>query len=97
MGHACFIQGIVLSSSSPFAWGGDPVFDDMTAKMVAAINPGESEILAEKLDKYVYDNAMSIFTYRKITVYGFDKRLSLRQYVSGVPYFFSAEFSGRTE
>ncbi|PIU20485.1 MAG: hypothetical protein COT18_02040 [Elusimicrobia bacterium CG08_land_8_20_14_0_20_59_10] len=97
MGHAYFIQAIVLFSGSPFAWGGDSKFDGMLEKMMATVEPGLSGKMAEELDKYVYDNAMSIFTYQKFTVYGFDKELSLTPYVSGVPYFFSARFSEGAE
>jgi len=93
MGHAYFIQAIVLYSKSPFAWGGDPKFDGMLVDMVTA-GAGDSVKMAEELDKYVYDNAMSIFTYQKSMVYGVTRALSVTPYVSGMPYFFSAHFSG---
>lgn len=92
--HSYFVQSIVLLSGSPYAWGGDSEYDAMVAEMVAAVNPEESAKLAEEIDRYVYDNAMSVFTYQKNTVYGFDKNLSFLPYVSGMNYFFSAEFRG---
>lgn len=94
MCHAYFIQAIVLASRSPFALGGDLKLDEMLARMVSAPGPGESGRMAEQIDKYIYDNAMSIFTYQKQTVYGFARELSFSPYISGMPYFFSAEFSG---
>lgn len=92
MCHAYFIQAIVLFSKSPYAWGGDAKFDDMLAKMIAAVEPGKSVQMAEDIDEYVYNNAMSLFTYQKMTVYGFDKTLMFTPYTPGTPYFFSAEF-----
>jgi len=97
MCHAYFIQAVVLFSKSPYAWGGDAKFDDMLAKMVSAVEPGKSEKMAEEIDKYVYDNAMSIFTYQKMAVYGFDKSLSFIPYTPGAPYFFSAKFPRRVK
>ncbi len=93
--HAYFIQSIVLLSGSPYAWGGDVKYDRMVAKMVSTVKPEESARLAKEIDGYVYDNAMSIFTYQKNTVYGFEKSLSFIPYASGMNSFFSAEFHGR--
>ncbi len=92
--HSYFVQSIVLLSGSPYAWGGDSRYDVMMAKMVATVEPEESAKLAAEIDRYIYDNAMSIFTYQKITVYGLDKNLLFIPNVSGMHYFFSAEFSG---
>ncbi len=95
MCHAYFIQAIVLASKSPFAVGGDLDFDSLLAKMVAAVDPEQSKRLAEEIDAYVHENAMSIFTYQKNMVYAYNKGLSFSPYVSGMPYFLSAEFTGR--
>lgn len=94
MCHSYFIQSVVLLSGSPFAWGGDAVFDEMMIKMTRTADLEASEKAAQKIDKYVYDNAMSIFTYQKMRVYGYVKGLSFTPYISGMPYFFSAEFPG---
>lgn len=92
LGHSCFIQSIVLLSGSPFAWGGDAVFDKRLLDMVSAPDAAASEKLARENDRYVYDNAMSVFTYQKNMVYGFDRELSFSPYITGMPYFFAAEF-----
>lgn len=93
MCHSFFIQAIVLFSKSPFAWGGDDKFDDMLMKMVATVNPKESTKMAEEIDRYVYDNAMSIFTYQKTAIYGLNKKLHFTPYVSRMPYFYQAYFN----
>jgi peptide/nickel transport system substrate-binding protein len=94
MCHSYFTQSIVFFSKSPFAWGGDAKFDDMLMTMVATVGPEESKKKAEAIDKYIYDNAMSVFTYQKTSVLGLVKNLFFMPYVSGMPYFFSAEFKG---
>ena len=95
MCHSYFVQSIVLLSGSPYAWGGDKKFDAMLSEMTSEVRLGESEKMAEAIDKYVYDNAMGIFNYQKVMVYGLDKSLHFTPYVTGIPLFFSAEFSGR--
>ncbi|OGR80171.1 MAG: hypothetical protein A2X32_05890 [Elusimicrobia bacterium GWC2_64_44] len=95
MCHAYFIQAIVLASGSPFAVDGDAKFDELLVEMVSAPDDGASLKKAEALDAYVYRNAMSIFTYQKTRLYGLDKTLSFSPYLSGMPCFYSAEFSGR--
>ena len=92
MCHSYFIQALVLFSGSPYAWGGDAKFDAMLMNMVAAVGPGESEKMAEEIDRYVYDNALSVFTYQKMSVCALTKALSFTPYVSGMPHFFAAEF-----
>lgn len=94
MCHSYFIQSVVLGANSPFSWGGEPHFTELLNKMIATVNMEESRKMAEKIDKYVYDNALSVFTYQKMQIYGYLKGLSFKPYVSGMPYFFSAEFSG---
>ncbi|MBI4351628.1 MAG: hypothetical protein HY550_09330 [Elusimicrobia bacterium] len=94
LGHSYFVQSIVLLSGSPYAWGGDARFDAALARMASAVDPAESERLARENDRYVYDNAMSIFTYQKNTVYGFARELTFLPYVTGMPNFYSAEFKG---
>ena len=90
--HFYFIPSIVLFSKSPYAWGGDGDFDKMLLEMVAAGEPGRSGELAEDLDKYVYDNALSVFTYQKTAIYGINKDLRFAPYVSRMPQLSGAYF-----
>ena len=90
--HAYFIQAIVLYTKSPYAWGGDVKFDEKLMNMVSADSPAKSKKLAEELDKYVYDNALSVFTYQKTAVYGINKKLHFVPFVSRMPQFYSAFF-----
>ncbi|MDD2806722.1 MAG: ABC transporter substrate-binding protein [Elusimicrobiales bacterium] len=90
--HASFIQWIVLFSKSPYAWGGDARFDDLLTGMMSASDTGRSRQLAEDLDRYVYDNAMSVFTYQKTAVYGINRKLHFTPYVSRMPQLYGAFF-----
>ncbi|MFA7009416.1 MAG: ABC transporter substrate-binding protein [Elusimicrobiales bacterium] len=90
--HSYFAQAIVLYSKSPYCLGGDAKFDSLLEEMVAALNPEKSQYLSEKLDKYVYDNAMGLFTYQYIRLYGLSKKLVFTPYVSGIPCFYGAYF-----
>ena len=92
LSHSYFIQAIVLFSKSPYAWGGDGKFDKMLMEMVRADSPEKSEKLAEDIDRYVYDNAMSVFTYQKTAVYGINRKLRFSPYVSRMPQFYGAFF-----
>lgn len=91
--HSYFTQAIVLYSKSPYCLGGDPEFDTLLEELVATLDFVESRKKAEKLDKYVYDNAMSIFTYQRIRPYGAQRQLQFTPYVSGMPYFYGAYFN----
>ncbi|MCX5792413.1 MAG: ABC transporter substrate-binding protein, partial [Elusimicrobia bacterium] len=97
MCHAYFVQAIVLFSGSPYAWGGDKKFDDMLVKMAATVEPGGSRKMAEEIDKYVYDNAMSLFTYQKTAIYGLRKDLHFVPFLSRMPYFLGAYFNENTD
>lgn len=94
--HSYFIQAIVLYSKSPYCLGGDPEFDSLLEQMVATLDPEEGRKTAEKLDKYVYDNAMGLFTYQYIRLYGANKELRFTPYISGMPYFYGAYFYEKT-
>jgi len=90
--HAYFVQSIVLFSGSPYAWGGDKKFDEMLVRMVSTMEPGAARKMAEEIDKYVYDNAMSLFTYQKTAVYGQRKGLRFTPFLTRMPHFGEAYF-----
>jgi peptide/nickel transport system substrate-binding protein len=91
MAHSFFIQSIVLYSKSPFSLQKDSIYDSKLEQMASEIDPKQQEILAKSLDKYVYDNALCIFTYQRIKTYGISRRLKFSPYVTGVHYFDNAE------
>lgn len=91
MAHTYFLQALVIYSKSPFSLGKDPVFDGMLERMVATIDESERDRLARQLDRYVYDEALSIFTYQRLQTYGIRQGVTFDSYVTGMPYFFAAE------
>jgi peptide/nickel transport system substrate-binding protein len=93
MYHSYFNQAIVLYSKSPYCLGGDPAFDSMLEKTVSTLDATEREKLAFQLDSYIYNKALSLFTYQKVRISGIRQGLHFIPYASGMPYFFSTYFS----
>jgi peptide/nickel transport system substrate-binding protein len=92
MYHSYFNQAIVLYSRSPFCLGGDPEFDKLLGSMVLTLEAPERAVLSNALDTYIYDNAMSLFTYQKIMVSGVTKAVRFVPSASGMPYFYLSSF-----
>src|SRR5207237_10715864 len=68
--HSFFVQFIFLSSLSPFSVTGDPAYDGLMTKMAGAIDAEDQERRGKELDRYVHDQALSLFTYQRIKTYG---------------------------
>ena len=92
MYHSYFIAAIILYSKSPYALSGDTKFDAMLGDMSMTIDPVLMRKKAEKLDEYIYANAMSLFTYQRIALYGINRDLVFTPYLSGMPYFYKSHF-----
>lgn len=92
MCHTFFIQSILLYSKSPFSLQKDDDFDRRLEKMAQTLDEVKRTELAKALDRYVYDNALSLFTYQSIKTYGIRRRLHFDPYISGMPYFFSTYY-----
>jgi len=92
MCHSYFIQSVTLFSKSPYSLGTDPVYDEKLIDMASTIDEPLQEQKAKALDKYVYDNALSIFTYQQWDVMALNKKLVFEPYLTGMPYFFAAYF-----
>lgn len=92
MCHSYFIQTLILHSGSPYALGSDPEFDKMLDEMAATT---DGELLgkkAEAIDRYIYENAYSLFTYQKIALYGLSTNVNFTPYLSRMPYFYGTSF-----
>ena len=92
MYHSYFNQAIVLYSRSPFCLGGDTEFDKMLGDMVSTLDASKGADLSKELDTYIYNNAMSLFTYQKIIVSGVKKTVRFIPSASGMPYFYLSSF-----
>ncbi len=87
--HPFFIQGIFIYSKSPFALTRDKAYDELLEKMSQTLDPNTQEKLCHALDKYVHDEALSLFTYQRIGTYALRRGIRFVPYVSGMPYFFN--------
>jgi len=92
MAHTFFIQSIVLYSKSPYCLSKNPAYDALLEKMITTIDDGKRESLARDLDRYIYDNALDIFTYQRIQTHAARKNLKFTPYVNGFPYFYATEY-----
>lgn len=91
MAHAYFIQSICLFSVSPFSIVKDPEYDRLLTTMVSTLDGAERAERARRLDEYVHENALGLFTYQKIKTYGVRRNLNFEPSVTGMPYLSSLE------
>jgi peptide/nickel transport system substrate-binding protein len=92
MAHSYFIQSLVLYSKSPFSMHSDQAYDDKLEEMVGELDLNRQDLLGQRLDKYIYDEALCLFTYQRIRTYGVSRRLKFQPSITGSNYFYSAEF-----
>ena len=88
--HSFFIQSAFLYSKSPFALSKNEGFDSRLEKGMSTLDPAQQKKAFEDLDKYVYDQALCLFTYQRIRTYGLRRGVKFTPYVSGMPYFHDA-------
>ncbi len=87
LSHSFFVQSIFLFSKSPFSIMRNPAYDDKLMRMVSTLDLAEQQRLGMELDRYLHDQALSIFTYQKIRTYGVSKSVDFIPSITGVPYF----------
>ncbi|MEK7389657.1 MAG: ABC transporter substrate-binding protein [Elusimicrobiota bacterium] len=93
MAHTYFIQSMVLYSRSPYCISKNPEYDAMLEKMVSTVDSRQREILAQELDRHVYNNAYGIFTYQRIQTHAAREALQFTPYLNGFPYFYSTTYA----
>lgn len=86
--HAFFIQSIFLYSHSPFSLMRSPAYDALLIRMISTLDPAAQQRLGEEVDRYIYDEALSLFTYQKIRIYGVRKSVDFVPTITGMPYFY---------
>ena len=92
MAHSFFIQAIVFDSHSPFSLMKRADFDEKLGRMVTTIDAEQQERSGRELDRFVYENALGLFTYQRIRTYGARSGLRFSPSVTGMPYFASARW-----
>lgn len=83
MGHIFFLQSIMIYSKSPFSIHRDPDYDRLLESMVVELDPVKHEEAAKSLDRYVHDQALSLFTYQRIRTYGVSKKIQFIPHMTG--------------
>jgi peptide/nickel transport system substrate-binding protein len=83
LNHISFVQSIALYSKSPFSLLDDPDYDKRLEALIATLDPAEHLRLAKELDRYVHDQALSLFTYQRIRTYGLSSRVEFVPSITG--------------
>jgi len=91
--HSSFIQSILLYSKSPYSIFKSTDYDRRLEDFTSTMSQEEQEAKGRELDRFIYSQALSLFTYQRLRTYGIDRRLSFTPYMTGMPYFRSVEIS----
>lgn len=87
LAHTFFIQFLFLSSLSPYSVTRSPEFDRRLDQMISTLDPDAQQRAGVELDRYVHDQALSVFTYQRLKTYGVSRRIHFVPSVTGMPYF----------
>lgn len=97
MAHSYFIQAILLYSKSPFSVHKNEEYDRQLEAMAQTTDLKKQEELGQKIEKYVYDNALGLPTYQRVRTYGMKRNLYFTPAVTAMLYFHSAYFGKPVE
>ncbi|MBI4397100.1 MAG: ABC transporter substrate-binding protein [Elusimicrobia bacterium] len=95
MGHIFFLQSIVLYSKSPFSLQADPEYDRRLEAMVTELDEEKHERMAKDLDRYVHEQAMSLFTYQRIRTYGLSRGVDFVPSTTGRLYLHRVKMTAK--
>lgn len=90
LAHAFFVPFIFLSSLSPYSITRDPVFDRLLGKLAGTLDAQDQQRAGAALDRYVYDQALGVFTYQRLKTYGVRRGVHFVPWVTGMPYFYAS-------
>lgn len=82
--HMCFLPGVCFYSRSFASLLGSADFDRLYEELIGTVDRAEQEKKAKKLDAWIYNEALGVFTYQKIRTYALDKDLEIKIPVTGV-------------
>ena len=87
LAHSFFVQFIFLSSLSPYSIQRNPAYDALMQKMVSILAPAQQHLAGMEMDRFVHDQALSLFTYQRIRTYGVGNDVVFVPSVTGMPDF----------
>lgn len=92
MSHSFFIQSIVLYSKSPYALSQNKKFDLLLEDMAQTLDREQRKQKAVIIDKLIYNEALSLFTFQRLKTYGVSRKIRFSPPVTGMPHFYSITF-----
>lgn len=87
MAHSYFIQSIFLRGDSPYSLGENVEYNAMLERVVGSLDDTVRRGLAEKLDSYVHEEALLLFTYQRTKTCGVRAGVDFTPSITGMPYF----------
>jgi len=75
--NQAFHSGLFLASQSPWALLNSPEYDKKFVWALSSPNLTEHEKRLQELDKYIFDNALLLFTYQRIRTVGLNRKILL--------------------
>ena len=88
--HVAFAQALLFYSRSPYSLNKDPLFDKQFEEASGATDPADSVKKFQALDKFVHDEALGLFLYRRTKTYGVSRKVKFTPYITGMAYFMDA-------
>lgn len=88
------IASMFLYSRSPFSLTRSVELDGLIEKAASQLTEEALQQALVTLNRYVHEEAMSLFTYQRIVVAAVREGVEYRPYVTGLPYLFSARVPG---
>ena len=78
-----FIHGSYFAGDGPFRAGPPiPEFEDLMASFAAEVDPGNQAELAQEIDRFVYDEALSVFLVAPQALYAVNRHVSFVGYAA---------------
>lgn len=90
--HIAFPLSILFYSRSPFSLLRSAEFDRKFEEASNTIDSGEQDEKFKDLDRYVYEEALGLFTYQKTDIYGMSRKVHYVPYITGMPYYSDTSF-----
>jgi hypothetical protein len=79
-----FLSSVCFYSQSPMSAGGVADFDSKFNEMMGTLDEHRHAKLAEDLDRWIYDQALGLFTYQRIRTYGIREGIDFKPQLVGM-------------
>lgn len=89
--HSSFVQSILIYSHSPYSLFKSSDYDHRLEEFTSTLSHDDQVAKGRELDRFVYAQALSLFTYQRVQTYGLSRRIRFIPYLTAMPHFRSVE------